>query len=259
MVSMLTYETVPESIQLLDGETDERPYCLVEPAQEEFVGQSPRLITGTPFSALAVALDPDNWALYPKRRSALPLVTGTTIVFGCVDNESAYLSAGQLGYWQEYRRNLAVEAQSLYSDWRSLNASAERWLTIGNLCTDTETEGSKLQNATQLRVGPTPHYLLFTPSTYSRCIQDELGNHAVSLVFYARRVKKALRKLRDRICLVSVHISALLAALFSGIIFCSVRWEKRRWFLFHGARPPKSTAQAMWTCLLEACSGSALT
>jgi hypothetical protein len=258
MVSMLTYETVPDSSSLLIGTIGKRRYRINKPIQEQFVGELPNTITGAPFSALAVPQDPDDWTLYSKMRSTRSLISGTTIVFGCLDNESAYLSAGQLGLWREYRRNLVVEEQSLYSGWQSLNTWAKSWLTIGNPSTNAEAEGPTVQNATLLRVVPTPQYLLSTASTYSQCIQDELGNHAVRLVFYARTVQKALRKLRDRISLVSIHISALLAVLFSGIIFCSVRWEKRRWFLFHGARPPKSTAQALWACLLEAGSGSAL-
>jgi len=38
--------------------------------------------------------------------------------------------------------------------------------------------------------------------------------------------------------------------------FCSVRWERRRWFLHHGARPPKQTVQAILGLFTGACSGS---
>jgi hypothetical protein len=54
---------------------------------------------------------------------------------------------------------------------------------------------------------------------------------------------------------VTTIVAILQRAACSVALFCSVSWERRRWFLYHGSRPPKPTAQAILSPFVEACSG----
>lgn len=57
----------------------------------------------------------------------------------------------------------------------------------------------------------------------------------------------------------STRISAIKKWLFSAVsIFCCLRWECRRWFVHHGARPPKSLAQVTTSLFAGACSSLVL-
>jgi len=72
----------------------------------------------------------------------------------------------------------------------------------------------------------------------------------------ARRLYKRLRRCRRELRRNSALIAILQKAAGSaGRFFCCVRWERRRWFLHHGARPPKATAQAILSLFAGACSG----
>lgn len=87
-------------------------------------------------------------------------------------------------------------------------------------------------------------------------IQDEL----VTLVCETRvALRKALTWLNYLLGCVSAVLSLVCKLASSAIpIFCSVTWEKRRWFLHHGARPPKTTVRAIMSLLTEVCSRSLL-
>jgi len=176
-----------------------------------------------------------------------------------VMTESAPLLVGQLGQWQEYRQTLNTKARFVAHHLRSLDMFAWPWLGHNPWNVDETDDTASTESGLLNFCSPSVH-LPYAPSTYYRSIQDELYNHVVSVVLNARTfLRKMLSTFRDRIRLASVVIAVLCTAVSSPLLFCSVRWEKRRWFLFHGARPPKSTAQAMWACLPEARSGSILT
>jgi hypothetical protein len=172
-----------------------------------------------------------------------------------VMHESAQLLVGQLGQWQEYRQALTTKARFVANHLLSLDMFAWPWLGHNPWNID-ETDDTESTESGLLNFCSPSLYQPYAPSAYYRSIQDELCNHVVSVVLNARTfLRKTLSTFRDRIRLASIVIRVLCAAVSSPLLFCSVRWEKRRWFLFHGARPPKSTAQAMWACLREACSG----
>jgi hypothetical protein len=64
------------------------------------------------------------------------------------------------------------------------------------------------------------------------------------------RYKRELRRISAIFALVRKVTS------FGISFFCSVRWERRRWFVRHGARPPKETVQATLSLITEACCRS---
>jgi hypothetical protein len=256
---VLTYDTFRESGLILNGETDEMPRRL-EPVQLQNVGSLPDVFkswSGYPAN-LIIPSGADSWVAYPGGKRGVPLWE-TDIIFNCVDSESASPSMGQIGLLQEHRRSLKIVARSLYSDLQSLDSLMGLPNTMGAVGAGSVAEKLNLQGSDQRNVCSYSFYQPYAPTTYYLSIQDELLTYVVSVFVDARTyLQRALNIFQDRIRLLSVVIAILRAAAFTANIFCSVRWEKRRWFLFHGARPPKSTLQALWACMPEACSGSAL-
>ena len=65
------------------------------------------------------------------------------------------------------------------------------------------------------------------------------------------RLRAVLRALR--------RVNGLVSAILREFVhlgvnfFCCARWERRRWFLRHGARPPKHSVQAINGLFSEAC------
>jgi hypothetical protein len=68
-------------------------------------------------------------------------------------------------------------------------------------------------------------------------------------------LQKQLLVLKRELRRVTAVVAILRKARRSVTFFCSVRWERRRWFLHHGARPPKASARAILSLFAEACSG----
>jgi hypothetical protein len=164
---------------------------------------------------------------------------------------------GQLGQWQEYRHTLTTRARSLANHLRALDTLVWPWLGL-NQETGTGPDATPPPDSDLLNFYSPSLHQPYAPTTYHQSIQDELYRHAVSIVLNARTfLEKVLARCWDGIRRASVFVDILFAAISSPILFCSVSWEKRRWFLVHGARPPK-VAQAIWARLPEACSGSAL-
>jgi hypothetical protein len=198
----------------------------------------------------------DEWVLDAKETyEPILLVPGNHDV----KPESAPPLVGQLGQWQEYRQTLTTKARFVAHHLRSLNVLQWPWNGINQVGMYAGTDDTNSPDSEQLNSYVPSLYQPYSPSMYYESIQDELCSYVVSVVLDARTLlQSVLSTLRNGICFATVVVGVLCAALSSPVLFCSVRWEKRRWFLFHGARPPKSTAQVLWTCLLEACSGSSL-
>jgi hypothetical protein len=79
-------------------------------------------------------------------------------------------------------------------------------------------------------------------SAYFHGVVDELEKAACAI---SSVVRAMAWELRDRVAIVGRAIQHRLYILFHflsdvAMVFCSVSWPKRRWFLCHGARPPKS-------------------
>ena len=167
------------------------------------------------------------------------------------------LSVGQLGQWQEYYQSLRTKARFVADQLRSLDIVYWACDDIPcNVRKENETESTEPGLLDFCSPSLDPPYAL---NTYCRSIQDEFYSHIVSVVLKAREfLYKTLNAVQLTIRLAGFVVAVLRAAASSPLIFCSVSWEKRRWFVFHGSRPPRSTVQTVWTRLPEAYSGSAL-
>jgi hypothetical protein len=280
--TMLTYDPPQESALILSGD---KPLRISEPIQAQCVGYLREFLDESPrplFSSL-VALYADAWAAHPK---IINLPRGMDLVYDCKDDQSVRLSVGKLGQLQDHRQKLTTEARLLQNDLQSLDVLSQRWMIGSTVVEETDSLGTDetrlLQYDQRWLIGTnviagtvfedpnsldtdqpgllTPSPCLFPTQTgYQQVVQEELYHHAVTVVLQARKsLQNALARYRSRIRLVSIVIGRLLTGLTSSNIFCSVLWEKRRWFLFHGARPPNPVQQALWACLQEACSGSTL-
>ncbi len=93
------------------------------------------------------------------------------------------------------------------------------------------------------------------PSQYFHGVQQELVSFVCEIQVELRKALTAL----DRLLGCIDHVLLVIRRFVSSNIrlFCSVRWEQRRWFLFHGARPPK-TVQGILDFFIGVCSGSSL-
>lgn len=157
----------------------------------------------------------------------------------------APLLIGQQGDLQEYR-GVAVAASRLLKHQLQWLNSADSWLI-------STAEPAAVEPGIDVRSpslqGP------YWPSQYFESVQQEL----VSLICEIQvELRKTLTDL-DRLLGCIDHILLVIRRFISSNIrlFCSVRWEQRRWFLFHGARPPK-TVQWVLDFFIGVCSGSSL-
>lgn len=70
-------------------------------------------------------------------------------------------------------------------------------------------------------------------------------------------MREALSRLKIELRAIGATVALLQKVFFSGIsFFCSVLWERRRWFLHHGSHPPKQTVKADLSLFTEVCSRS---
>jgi hypothetical protein len=98
----------------------------------------------------------------------------------------------------------------------------------------------------------------FGLSPYFQGVIDELQSlaltawSAVRTALYAWdfNLTVAIRVIQDRLSVLFHSVSNTV------MLFCSVSWPKRRWFLCHGARPPKDPVQGGSGPVLGACFGS---
>ncbi len=102
--------------------------------------------------------------------------------------------------------------------------------------------------------------LLLSGSAFSPYLQYVLDEFQAAWTI-CTAVRGAVLRVWDQWLALAVHaIQQTVSVLFHFIanvvtLFCSVSWPKRRWFLFHGARPPKNRVQAALGLFFGACSG----
>jgi hypothetical protein len=167
---------------------------------------------------------------------------------------SALLGLGDLGHLQEWRKGLASKADALLADLKDLDLLqcigrngrlAPQFAKLFYF----SAESCELIDGDVLSPSLHPPW---SDASYFECVHEE---------FYAiidrkrAQVRKTLFLCRAQSRYITAKIARLLRlALLPLGLFCSVRWEERRWFLVHGACPPKA-AQAMLSLLSAACSG----
>jgi hypothetical protein len=171
-----------------------------------------------------------------------------------------YTGASQLGPLQEYRLGLTNAAQLLAEDLRSIDLLAwtanDAVTVIEAKLTDSDTPNSCLIVGNFL--APSLH-LPYPQTQYFTSVRDDLYALISALDHAGAIVQNALFLCRSEARYVNAVIAILLRIAFSGVdLFCSVRWVRRRWFLFHGARPPRPPMQAILSLFPGACSGPRL-
>jgi hypothetical protein len=160
--------------------------------------------------------------------------------------ETGYAWAGQIGELQQYKRSLKTTARCVSQALQSL-ASDELIMTADGAL---QPIGLELAS-TQLNVSAPP--ALRTVSTqYSTVVLDALNTWFCEFRVVARN---ALNWIDELLRCVARVLSVAFRYVSSPIrFFCSVRWERRRWFLYHGTRPPRPTVQAIVDLFTVACS-----
>jgi hypothetical protein len=160
--------------------------------------------------------------------------------------EVGYVWAGQMEQLQQYQLNLKAVSQTLRcleSDGLILDADAvlqpvdpELLSTHQNICVPFSLNGPSTQ--------------------YSSAVLDALNTWVCE---FQVKLREALNWLDELIGCVR-HVLCVIFKFFSSPIrlFCNVRWEKRRWYFYHGTRPPRLTVQAIMSLFTMACSRSHL-
>ncbi len=179
---------------------------------------------------------------------------------------SELMFVNQLGQLQEYRENLKRAVRSLNQDLRSFDSllwdyssSAPASAPASASIAGAEEWAAFCFSLPEPNLfAPSLHLPYVQASPYFDSIQDDLWDYVASI---ARKTSNALRhnlwRCTSALRRVSEVILILRKVAFSRIsFFCSVRWERRRWFLRHGAHPPKQTVQAILSLFTEACSRS---
>jgi hypothetical protein len=175
---------------------------------------------------------------------------------GDIAPESAQMFAGEVGQVQEYRHDLAETIRSLDADLQA--SSAWSWSLGGNFAIVTGVENPAASNgidpsSTEQNVCSPSLHLPSGCSNYFDSVLDELYT-----VYCEKRI--SLRKeitWLDRLLGYVDHVILVIRDFASTPVrlFCSVCWEHRTWFLYHGARPPRANIRAIMSLFVEACSG----
>jgi len=182
---------------------------------------------------------------------------GPAFSFGNLTRSSAYLSAGQAGPLQEYREELTDSVRSLATQLRTFDSvvllpPSTSPLVVGQIWDSWEAA----RCASYINVSAPsldPHYWI---ADGRMSIQEEILAFLTSAVFEARAaIQSAMLWFQGVLDFVGLHLAVILAVVFFPAIFCSVCWENRRWFLFHGARPPRAANEAMSGLFAGACLG----
>jgi len=175
-----------------------------------------------------------------------------------VMHDSAHHYVGLVAQAEDYRNQLAQQIRELSRNLVNLQYDTlAEWAGVSAVNTSVGFQDPHRSNvidhssAYQINVRVPSFHLLYS-GMQSRSVQDEL------FAFIAETaVRKALTALDRTLGCVEHFLGVVRKATFSSVrFFCCVCWEKRRWFLFHGARPPKLTVHSILNPFSEACSGA---
>ncbi len=168
---------------------------------------------------------------------------------------TALIGCGDLGHLQEWRRHLASKADALLADLKDLDLL--QWMgSSGRLAPHLAKLLSTCDESCVLIEGAVLSPSLQLPWSDTPLFEGVHEQFHTALDRKRAQVRKALLLCRAQSRFISAKIARLLRrALLPIRLFCSVRWEERRWFLIHGARPPKAPVQAILSLLSAACSG----
>jgi hypothetical protein len=174
--------------------------------------------------------------------------------FDSLTRSSAYLSVGQAGPLQEYREELTDSVRSLGTQLGTLDFVLVPPSTSPLVGGQIEGSWEAAPYASYINVSAPsldPDYWI---ADGRMSIQEEVLAFLTSAVFETRAaIQSAMLWFQKVLDFVSLNLAVILAVVFFPAIFCSVCWENRRWFLFHGARPPRAANKAMLGLFAGAC------
>jgi hypothetical protein len=171
---------------------------------------------------------------------------------------SGHLFVNQLDGLHEYRRGVTQTLRTLTQDLRSVE-----FVEVANGLLQTSDLTVTAQCNFAQPSGNEPNFCVLSMHScmgvtgFSSIVQEVLAQ-VVSIAHYSRNVlQQRLSQCKRELRRTSALVVIIEKAAFSAVsFFCCVRWERRRWFLHHGARPPKQPVQAMLSLFTGACSGS---
>jgi hypothetical protein len=175
-----------------------------------------------------------------------------------VPRDFGHLHVGQLGQLQESRAQLIRAMRSLYQDSGTFTSITE------------ESCGYAAQSNTTITTLPGffepgviwPSPPLPNASPLHLPTAQVVGVVNIQDVYaYLRSIARSdliqqLREWERHLRCLTYVIGIVHKALSSISLFCGISWERRRWFLFHGARPPKDQASAIPSLSFGACLSS---
>lgn len=244
------------------------PYLVSEPQYQFPFDVTPMLLSSEPVTSCSVQeVGPPSLILPPDLAPKFEglFITADNFSYGTppialnpgiLASESAHLFVGQIGPLQEYRHDLIGKANLLVRDLQTIEAT-----------------GMELQGCwPDAFIGPIAQPVSFFSNQPNFCVPSVQGPFALTQYFHIVRdelfawickTKIALRGALTAFDLllgcVTHSVLEICKANHSNVrLFCNVCWEKRRWFQYHGARPPKAAVQAILGLFAGACSGSRL-
>jgi hypothetical protein len=169
-----------------------------------------------------------------------------------------FILVDQLDELQDRRRELTVQARSVINDLRSVNVLASQLNTLPVSASALRSGWAQAQNNQPTLWATSQHSSEAIQEFVS--VQDDLCAYVVSVARLNReRLEGTLAQYRWQLRRISDLIAIIQRARLSLVsVFCSVQWEQRRWFLFHGSRPPRQPVQAIMGLFAGACSRSLL-
>jgi len=197
-------------------------------------------------SGQAIILSIDN-------RNTTNLILDSNLSF------KADFDCNKLGQLSELQGTLRQVAVSINKNLQSVDSMFEKYSSAAPIpqFTDPQSWCSGI-------IGTQPNFL--SPSLhlpYSQSLPYFGSNLEFVCDFFSTLLRQASTQLRrtlgrveNAICRIDDSVTMILRELARSCtgLFCSMRWERRRWFVRHGARPPKKTVQVIFSLFTEACS-----
>jgi len=194
----------------------------------------------------------------PMASEALSHTSTTSYVFACdakPNSESLYRQLNQL---REYQQKLKQAARTVTLRLQSLDTGLWKYDAPHDVAQTDGPEGWSLSTSEPNTVAPCLQLAFTQGPLFFGSIQEDVWAFIVSV---DRKVSESLRDWQRQLNLALLQVNRAVAVILHKIagsgtgFFCGMRWERRRWFLRHGARPPKIRLAAISSLFPEACLG----
>jgi hypothetical protein len=211
------------------------------------IRDSANILAGEGISVLPTLLSRELWLGTEYKVPSVPIGSEHILWNRQMPNELVSLYVDHLGELREYKALVVETLQTLAQKviWLGPDESIPPLIVPYSCAVETT-----------VNVLPPSLQRLYWPSQYFNSVQDELDRFVCETQI---ELRNALTSLDHLLGCVDHFLSTIRKFLFRSIRrFCSVCWEKRRWFLLHGARPPKIVVAVTTGLFAEACYGSIL-